>query len=68
MDVHSACKQAVQFIKNRVNNGKRYSLQIMVDATAQYYLRLKTEKDAAGSKGNDVHHSYGKRRQRDHGR
>lgn len=67
-ELHSACKQAVQLIKSKVNNGKRYSLQLMVDKTAEYYLRRKRDLQEAATKGNDLHNSNGKRKRRTHGR
>ena len=67
-DVHLSCKQAVQLIKNKLNNGKRFSLQLMVDETSQDYLRRKLEQSAASKKGNDMHNSNGKRKRGNHGR
>jgi hypothetical protein len=68
-ELHAACKQAVQLIKNKLNNGKRYSLQIMVDDTSQYYLRRKRiEEQEEATKVNDVHDCRGKRKRRANGR
>jgi hypothetical protein len=67
-ELHAACKQAVQLIKGKSNNGKRYSLQLMVDETSQYYLRRKLEFAEKSSKGNDMHNSNGKRKRRNNGR
>lgn len=67
-DIHLACKQAVQLIKTKLNNGKRYSLQLMVDETSQYYLRLKELQEKEAQKGNDVYNSNSKRKRRNNGR